>query len=88
MFFECMTYRWMEHVGPNQDYHAGYRSKIEAEPWMQNDQVEVIGQLVEAGKREQIQREVEAEVAAAFEFAEQSPFPAEEELLTDLFKET
>ena len=24
-FFECMTYRWKEHVGPGEDYDLGYR---------------------------------------------------------------
>ena len=31
-FFECMTYRWKEHVGPNDDYHLGYRAPEEAAP--------------------------------------------------------
>ena len=26
-FFEVMTYRWREHVGPNCDYHLGYRTR-------------------------------------------------------------
>jgi TPP-dependent pyruvate/acetoin dehydrogenase alpha subunit len=25
-FFECLTYRWKEHVGPNEDFDLGYRS--------------------------------------------------------------
>lgn len=29
-FFECMTYRWKEHVGPNEDYHLGFRTREEA----------------------------------------------------------
>ena len=28
-FIECHTYRWREHVGPNEDYDAGYRSREE-----------------------------------------------------------
>ena len=33
-FFEVMTYRWREHVGPGDDYHLGYRTEDEARPWM------------------------------------------------------
>jgi TPP-dependent pyruvate/acetoin dehydrogenase alpha subunit len=85
-FFECMTYRWKEHVGPNEDYNLGYRSREEAEPWIKNDQVVKIGALVEAGRRKQIEDDVEKEVREAFAFAEQSPFPEAAELYTDLFK--
>lgn len=36
-FLECMTYRWLEHVGPHFDHEAGrtYRSREEVESWMQ-----------------------------------------------------
>jgi TPP-dependent pyruvate/acetoin dehydrogenase alpha subunit len=85
-FFECMTYRWKEHVGPNEDYHLGYRSKDEAEPWIKNDQVGKIGALVPPARRKEIEDGVEAEVREAFAFAEQSPFPEYPELYTDVFK--
>src|SRR5262249_30102742 len=38
-FFEVMTYRWREHVGPGEDYHLGYREPTEAEPWHTADPV-------------------------------------------------
>jgi TPP-dependent pyruvate/acetoin dehydrogenase alpha subunit len=82
-----MTYRWMEHVGPNQDYHIGYRSKDEAALWMEQDQVKIMGEKLNPQLRQQIEAEVEAEIAAAFEFAEQSSFPAISEVHTDLFEE-
>ncbi len=85
-FFECMTYRWKEHVGPNEDYQLGYRSREEAEPWMKNDQVGKIGALVEPGRRKQIEDAAEAEIREAFAFAEQSPFPEYPELYADVFK--
>lgn len=86
-FFECMTYRWKEHVGPNEDFHAGYRSRSEAEPWFENDQVKRLGGLLDPNVSQKIEAEVEAGIREAFEFAEQSPFPADEELYTDMFKE-
>ena len=87
-FFECMTYRWKEHVGPGDDWHLGYRSKHEAEPWIENDQVERLGALLDPDVRQRIETEVEAEIREAFEFAEQSPFPEYEDLYTDVFKES
>jgi TPP-dependent pyruvate/acetoin dehydrogenase alpha subunit len=86
-FFEVMTYRWREHVGPGGDYQLGYRTEDEAAPWIATDQVALLGAMIEAQRREQIQEEVEAEVADAFAFAEQSPEPAAVELYTDVFKE-
>lgn len=84
LLFECMTYRWMEHVGPNEDYHFGYRSKSEAEPWYTGDQVGRIGALLEPKARQEIERQVEDEIRDAFEFAEASAFPSSEELYTDM----
>jgi TPP-dependent pyruvate/acetoin dehydrogenase alpha subunit len=83
-FFECMTYRWMEHVGPNRDYQAGYRSDSEAAPWFESDQVERIGAMLNLEARQKIESDVETGIREAFEFAEQSPFPADEELYTDM----
>jgi TPP-dependent pyruvate/acetoin dehydrogenase alpha subunit len=86
-FFECLTYRWKEHVGPGEDYHLGYRTRAEAEPWLKNDQVERIGAMVATEQRRRIEQEVEAEIEAAFAFAEESPFPEPAELYTDVFQE-
>lgn len=86
-FFECMTYRWKEHVGPADDFHLGYRSKEEAKPWVRRDQVKQLATLLGASKRRMIEKEVEKEIQEAFEFAENSPFPEDFELFTDVFKE-
>ncbi len=86
-FFECMTYRWKEHVGHNDDFDKGYRSISEAEPWFANDQVKRLGNFLEPRVRERIEGEVEAEIREAFEFAERSPFPPGEDLYTDMFEE-
>jgi 2-oxoisovalerate dehydrogenase E1 component len=86
-FLECLTYRWKEHVGPNDDFHIGYRSKAEAEPWFQKDQVKVVGGRLELRVRQQIEAEVEAEIREAIRFAEESPFPEVHELYSDVFKD-
>jgi TPP-dependent pyruvate/acetoin dehydrogenase alpha subunit len=85
-FFECQTYRWREHVGPSEDYAAGHRTREEAEPWIANDQVARVGGMLDADTRSRIECKVEKEIAAAFEFAENSPFPDEGELYRDVYK--
>ena len=84
-FFECKTYRWKEHVGPGEDYHLGYRTPAESARWIEHDQVRKLATLVEPTARKVIEDEVEAEVKAAFAFAEASPFPGPQELMTDIF---
>lgn len=86
-FLEVMTYRWREHVGPNQDYQLGYRSEEEAKPWMDNDQLRRLHQLVDPQQRRMIEVEAEEEIEAAIQFAESSPFPGSGALLADVFKE-
>jgi TPP-dependent pyruvate/acetoin dehydrogenase alpha subunit len=86
-FLECWTYRWKEHVGPNDDFQVGYRPKTEADPWFKKDQVKVIGDRLEASVRQEIERGVEAEIREAIGFAEESPFPEPGELYSDVFKE-
>ncbi|MFA5140196.1 MAG: thiamine pyrophosphate-dependent dehydrogenase E1 component subunit alpha [Elusimicrobiota bacterium] len=84
-FVECRTYRWREHVGPNEDYDKGYRTRREARPWFKRDPVQLLARRLDAGVREGLEREVEAEIAEAFRFAEESPFPGPQELLTDAY---
>jgi TPP-dependent pyruvate/acetoin dehydrogenase alpha subunit len=84
-FFECQTYRWKEHVGPNEDFKLGYRTKEQAQPWVENDQVKRLAGLLPARRRKQIEAEVDAEIDEAVAFAEASPFPELSELMTDVF---
>lgn len=78
------TYRWREHCGPNYDNDIGYRSTDEFESWRARCPVETsaghlrqAGQLSDAGQAEMV-KSIEAEIAAAFTFATQSPFPKPE----------
>jgi TPP-dependent pyruvate/acetoin dehydrogenase alpha subunit len=85
-FFECMTYRWREHVGPGEDFHLGFRSQEEARCWVESDQVKRLANLVAPAARQAIEADVEAEVREAFEFADASPYPVHEDLHSDVYK--
>jgi len=75
-FVEILTYRYREHVGPGEDYDAGYRSRAELERWQVRDPLLHNQKLIEA-YRPAITREIDDAVA----FAETSPWPDHEELL-------
>ncbi len=84
-FMECMTYRWREHVGPGDDYDAGYRERAEYDAWRDKDEVVRLGLMIEDDRRAQIDDEIEQQIAEAVDFAERSPFPPIEELHTHVF---
>lgn len=85
-FLEALTYRWHEHVGPGLDFDLGYRSREEAEPWIQRDALKKTGEKLPAAVREEIERQSESEIETAFAFAESSPFPPLSDLHTDVWK--
>jgi len=86
-FFEVMTMRWLEHVGPGDDLHLNYRTKAELDSWKAKDQVKLVGLMLDDATRDEIKDDVEKEVAAAFAFAEASPYPADHELYEHVFHE-
>lgn len=85
VLLECLTYRWREHVGPAEDYESGYRTRDELIPWLERDAVPAVAAMLDAATRERIDAEVEAQVAAAVDFAEKSPFPEDRELYDHVF---
>jgi TPP-dependent pyruvate/acetoin dehydrogenase alpha subunit len=85
VFFECRTYRWREHVGPNMDFEAGYRSSSDMKPWVENDQIVQIGTKISADIRAKIDSSIELDIADAINFADTSPFPATEALYSNVF---
>lgn len=85
-FLECMTYRWKEHVGPGDDWDMGYRTKEEFAPWLEGDQVKRLAASLDDETQKRIKAEVEAELKDALEFAEESEFPPDEDLMADVFR--
>ena len=84
-FIECRTYRWREHVGPNEDYDQGYRARDDFNRWLKDDQMDRVGRMISDERRIEIDAEIEIEIADAVEFAESSPFPTIDKLYTNVF---
>jgi pyruvate dehydrogenase E1 component alpha subunit len=84
-FIECQTYRWREHVGPNEDFDQGYRAREDLHTWMKEDQVDRVGKMLVDDRRAAIDSDIELEISDAIAFAEQSPFPTIEKLYTNVF---
>ena len=84
-FMECATYRWREHVGPDEDFNAGYRELKEAESWHLSDPVVQIGEMIESLLKTQIEESVDYDIQRAIEFAEKSPWPKIERLEADVY---
>ena len=81
-FLEFHTYRHREHCGPNFDNDIGYRGEEEFEQWKTRDPIlryetSLLGNgVLSRAVIDEMQARIATEVAAAFAFAEASPFPA------------
>jgi TPP-dependent pyruvate/acetoin dehydrogenase alpha subunit len=91
VFLECMTYRWLEHVGPLDDRDRGYRSGAEIEAWKARDPVKRSARvLVAAGAAseetwDEFEKRIQAELAVAVAEARRAPWPDPKDLLLDVF---
>ena len=88
-FVELSTYRWLEHCGPNDDDHLGYRPTGELETWKNKDPVAAArkalldsGQAVE-GDLARLEQKLNADIERTFESALQSPMPTFETANSD-----
>lgn len=90
-FLEFSTYRWREHCGPMYDNDIGYRTEAEFLEWKAKDPIlRLEGALLDervltSGEIDAMQSEIDREVAAAFDFAQNSPFPEPSEAFSDLY---
>lgn len=90
---EAMTYRYLEHCGPNCDIELGYRTKEELQRWKRKDPLSkyekkllkesVLSKEIIANMRQQITEEFKDAVG----YAKSSPFPEADRLLKDVYAE-
>jgi pyruvate dehydrogenase E1 component alpha subunit len=80
-FIEAYTYRWHGHVGPEDDDYLGYRPESELEFWKTNcplsllEEQMIAGELLTPTLKATIIDDIDDEIADAFKFAKNSPFP-------------
>lgn len=77
-FCHFQYYRYLEHVGVNDDFSQGYRPQSEAQPWLEKDPVSVMrAELVQHGAQASVELQetrIRATVDAAYQHALASPF--------------
>ena len=78
-FMELKYYRYLEHVGINEDFNAGYRSKDKFEEWYKRDPVNIQRKkLLEFGcKKTEIQKiegDLKAQIERSIKSAQNAPF--------------
>jgi len=92
-FFECVTYRWREHVGPNFDYELKrtYRTREEIERWMEQCPIQRSAKaLIASGAANQAdlegwRSEIDSQIHETVAAAKCSPWPEPETLLDNVF---
>lgn len=87
---ECKTYRYYDHVGVR-GMGLTYRTDAEVEEWKKKDPIDGFeARLAEQGilspeQAKAVHDEVLADIAAAINFAEESPYPDPEAVLEDVY---
>ena len=92
-FLHLTYFRFLEHVGPQEDFHAGYRAKPSAEELARLDPVwrfeqELLADGVAKRDLEAVRASVDEQIVRSVEAARQAPFALPSELHTDVWAET
>ena len=91
VFIEFLTYRWLEHCGPNDDDGLGYRPIGELQTWRENDPLNKLQDFLESNynvKPEdlaEISREISNEIETVFGRVKADRFPTIEECMSDVY---
>jgi len=85
VLLECLTYRWLAHVGPTADEDVGYRRKADIELWRSRCPITFLKRRLEAesglgtASFDAIERTIKQEVRESIDFARSSEYPAVEQ---------
>lgn len=79
-FVEVITCRYLEHVGVGNDSALPYRNQERLANWKRLDPL-----LLDVALVKRFTPAIEAEIAEAVAFAEESPWPSEADLLADVY---
>lgn len=89
-FLMLKCYRYLEHVGVNEDFHLGYRSRSEFVDWYRRDPISIQRQkLSSLGISEsevaELEKELDARALRGIESAKAADFPDNSELYKGVF---
>jgi len=89
-FLHLRYYRYLEHVGINQDFKFGYRSEDEFNKWLKVDPVDLQRKkLMKMGISEKeikaLEEKIDAQISKSVDLAEKAPFPDCEEVSIDVY---
>lgn len=90
VFMNLKYYRYLEHVGINEDFDAGYRPKKEFEEWYDKDPIklqrsrllDIIGEDVV----QRIEKEIDEKITRSISRAKNAPLSDNKEAYKDIFK--
>ncbi len=84
-------YRYLEHVGVNEDFEAGYRFRDEFEQWLTKDPIALLRQnLIDQSRGDEIasiEEAVDKQIVVSIQKAKDAPFPRPEELYVGVYHE-
>jgi acetoin:2,6-dichlorophenolindophenol oxidoreductase subunit alpha len=87
-FLHLKYYRYLEHVGVNEDFNQGYRDRKEYETWRAKDPLELqrkkLLKFMSEPEIRSVEAAIDAQVKESVKRAEQAPFPRPEELYEDV----
>ena len=88
-FMHLKYYRYLEHVGVNEDFKAGYRTRDEFNVWSKNDPLTIQRNKLlmsrDSADIEFIENQITTEVEDALTEAGQAPFPGDNVLIEDVY---
>jgi TPP-dependent pyruvate/acetoin dehydrogenase alpha subunit len=93
LFIEFLTYRWLEHCGPNDDDGLGYRPIGELQNWLENDSLKKLKDMLESEydfnseEIEEMEREISKEIENIFQRVKADRFPTIQECMSDVYAE-
>ncbi len=84
-FLHLKYYRYLQHVGINEDFSSGYRSRDEFEVWLKSDPIEIQRKkLKKIGVTEKqlrsLENRIKDRIEKSIQLAKSAPFPSQEDL--------
>jgi TPP-dependent pyruvate/acetoin dehydrogenase alpha subunit len=88
-FLHLKYYRYLEHVGVNEDFDAGYRSYEEFQEWLRKDPIKLqreklIKQEMVEDAIVKIEKEIDGRIEGSLQRAKSAPFADSDEIYEDV----